>query len=115
MRPPVCKPRQPWTKAGLQAICATIAACDDDSPDPQVWVVMGSSTAAGQGATAGQAWSDRLAQAFAAHGVVLVNIAQAGTVTFHGLPTGTSEQCSSDTKYRDSGRCGRDRAFEPAS
>jgi lysophospholipase L1-like esterase len=76
---------------GLIALAGCGGGSSSDSPSIQreYWVVMGSSTAAGQGATTGQGWSDRLGRAYAPSGIVLINIAQAGTVTYHGLPTGT--------------------------
>jgi lysophospholipase L1-like esterase len=48
---------------------------------PGTWVVMGSSSAAGQGATAGQSWAVTLAAAHAGRGVTLRNIARGGTLT----------------------------------
>lgn len=53
------------------------------------WVVMGSSTAAGAGATAGNGWSDLVQKGFAARGVRIENIAKGGAVTYQGLPTAT--------------------------
>lgn len=83
----------------LRALCLTLclplalSACgggggDPAPPPPSVpvvtpgtWVVMGSSSAAGQGATTGQSWATTLASAQAARGVTLRNIARGGTVT----------------------------------
>jgi lysophospholipase L1-like esterase len=53
---------------------------------PGRWVVMGSSTAAGVGATAGQSWPDRMAAALAPRQVTLLNLARAGTLTPQALP-----------------------------
>ncbi len=52
---------------------------------PGTWVVMGSSTASGAGATS-QSWADRLKAAYAASSVTVVNIAKGGTTTYAALP-----------------------------
>lgn len=52
---------------------------------PGTWVVMGSSTASGAGATS-QSWADRLRAAYAARSVTVVNIAKGGTTTYAALP-----------------------------
>jgi lysophospholipase L1-like esterase len=49
------------------------------------WAVMGSSTAAGVGATAGNAWADRIAQAYASRGLSIVNLGLGGSVTYNGV------------------------------
>jgi lysophospholipase L1-like esterase len=49
------------------------------------WVVMGSSTAAGGGATAGNRWTDLLQNSLTSRGAIFANIAKGGTVTYHGL------------------------------
>lgn len=54
---------------------------------PGTWVIMGSSSATGVGATAGQSWAERLATAMASHQVVLQNLARSGTLTPQALPT----------------------------
>lgn len=53
---------------------------------PGTWVVIGSSTAAGGGATAGQAWAARLQADVSARGVMVTNLAMGGTTTYEGLP-----------------------------
>jgi lysophospholipase L1-like esterase len=54
------------------------------------WVVMGSSTAAGAGASQGKGWASLLEAAYSAHGVRIANIANGGTVTYEGLGTNTT-------------------------
>lgn len=56
---------------------------------PGPWVVMGSSTAVGVGATSGRSWPERLAIAMAPRQVVLHNLARAGTLTPQALPAST--------------------------
>ncbi len=53
--------------------------------NPGLWVVIGSSTAAGAGAPAGKGWVALVAEAYAARGAQVVNIAKGGTVTYEGL------------------------------
>jgi len=53
--------------------------------NPGTWVVMGSSTAAGAGASTARSWAALLAAVYAAQGAQLVNIAKGGTVTYEGL------------------------------
>jgi lysophospholipase L1-like esterase len=57
---------------------------------PGTWVVMGSSTAAGTGASAGQSWAMKLQASYADRGVSLVNIAKGGTTTYAGLSASTA-------------------------
>lgn len=81
---------------GLLAGCGGGSAADEappPAPDPAVplvspglWVVLGSSTAAGVGATPGQSWPDRLAASMAGRQVVLHNLARAGSLTPQALP-----------------------------
>jgi acyl-CoA thioesterase-1 len=54
------------------------------------WVVMGSSTAAGSGASAGKAWVDLLGAAYGSRGAQVANIAQGGTLTYEGLSAATA-------------------------
>lgn len=49
------------------------------------WVVMGSSTAAGAGASPGKSWVALLQADLAGHGVQFTNIAKGGAVTYQGL------------------------------
>jgi acyl-CoA thioesterase-1 len=56
---------------------------------PGTWVVLGSSTAAGVGASAGQGWVDRLAAQVLPRAVTLENLARSGAVTYEALPTGS--------------------------
>lgn len=46
---------------------------------------MGSSTAAGTGASKGKSWSELLSATYAGQGMQLLNIAKGGTVTYEGL------------------------------
>lgn len=54
---------------------------------PGTWVVLGSSSAEGVGATAGQGWVARLADARAAQQVQVLNLARGGSTTYAALPT----------------------------
>ena len=54
---------------------------------PGAWVVMGSSTAAGAGASAGKGWVALLGAAYGTRGAQIANIAKGGTVTYEGLST----------------------------
>ena len=56
---------------------------------PGDWLVIGTSTAAGIGAPAGEGWADLLARAVAGDGVRVINAARAGTLTYHWLPAAT--------------------------
>ena len=51
-----------------------------------IWVVLGSSSAAGTGMPAGQGWVSLLEAAYRPAGVSIRNLAVAGTVTYHALP-----------------------------
>jgi lysophospholipase L1-like esterase len=67
----------------------TVPAAVGNTPTalaPGRWVVMGSSSAAGVGATVGQAWAPRLAEAYRDRGVTLDNLARSGAVTPQVLP-----------------------------
>jgi len=55
------------------------------SVGPGTWVVMGSSTAAGTGVSAGKKWSDLLQLSLTDRGTKLENIAKPGAVTYQGL------------------------------
>lgn len=54
-----------------------------------VWAVLGSSTAAGTGASTGHGWVDQLQAVKAAQGIRLQNLARPGTLSYEALP-GTS-------------------------
>ena len=56
---------------------------------PGEWVVLGSSTAAGVGASPGQGWVALLATEMAPRQVTVHNLARAGALTYQALPTGT--------------------------
>ena len=53
---------------------------------PGIWVVMGSSSAAGLGASTGRSWATTLGTDYAAHGVTLRNIARSSAVTAMARP-----------------------------
>ena len=57
---------------------------------PGTWVVLGSSSAAGVGASSGQGWASQLQQAVQARQVVLQNIARGGTLSYQALATGST-------------------------
>jgi acyl-CoA thioesterase-1 len=54
------------------------------------WVVMGSSTAAGAGASAGKGWGALIGATYGSRGAQVANIAQGGTVTYEGLSAATA-------------------------
>ncbi len=56
---------------------------------PGTWTVIGSSTAAGVGASAGHGWVDLLRSDYAGRGVSVVNLAASGSVSYQGLPGGS--------------------------
>ena len=64
---------------------ADIVAVHVPSVAPGTWVVMGSSTAAGAGATPGNSWASKLQAAYAERAVELVNLAVGGSTTYAGL------------------------------
>ena len=61
-----------------------------DNDTPQTWVVMGSSSAAGVGASPGHGWADQLAAALPGRRVATVNIARGGALTYQALPTAST-------------------------
>ena len=69
-----------------------LAATDREAQSvaPGVWGVLGSSTAAGVGAPAGEGWVARLSAAQRSAGVAVSNLAQSGLLTSQALPTGTA-------------------------
>lgn len=56
---------------------------------PGTWVVMGSSTATGAGATS-QSWVDRLKAGYASRSVSVANIAKGATMSYSGLPSSST-------------------------
>ena len=61
-------------------------------PPPSMWVIMGSSTAEGTGATTyAKSWAGLLLSSMFANNVVVINYAKGGTTTYDGLAT-TSPQ-----------------------
>ena len=82
------------------SLCAMITACGGGAADetarslrpvvaPGNWVVLGSSTAAGVGAPAGQGWVALLADANRPRGVTVLNLARSGLQSSQALPVGT--------------------------
>jgi len=82
--------------AALLAACGGGSNPDGTPPEtlsavaPGDWLVMGTSTAAGVGAPAGQGWVALLDRAVAGHGVTVANASRAGTLTYHWLPAATA-------------------------
>jgi lysophospholipase L1-like esterase len=78
----------------LLVAAVLVAGCggggSNGAPTTDEWVVLGTSTAAGAGAPAGQGWVARLAEASAPSGVTVSNAARAGTTTYQWLPAATS-------------------------
>ncbi|MDQ7990021.1 MAG: SGNH/GDSL hydrolase family protein [Candidatus Dactylopiibacterium sp.] len=60
------------------------------SVTPGAWGVIGSSSAAGAGALAGQGWAALLQADYSGSQVTIRNLAVGGTVSYQGLPTGSS-------------------------
>lgn len=82
--------------AGLLAMATACGGGSGGTASAQVpvvgagtWAVLGSSSAAGQGVTAGEAWADRLAAGTQAQGVQITNLARSGLLTTQALPVGT--------------------------
>ncbi len=83
--------------ANLVACTLLLAACggggsDEAAAEPpagaQRWVVLGSSTAAGVGASPGRGWVARLEDALRGRGVVIDNRSRSGANTYQALPAG---------------------------
>ncbi len=88
----------------LACVAALLAACggggdggtpggapgrdSQDASGPR-WVVLGSSTALGVGASPGHSWAERLHAELEARGVQLDNRARSGAVTYEALPAAT--------------------------
>jgi len=73
---------------GLLSSCGGAGATSGSTPAlvaPGAWVVMGSSSAAGAGATPGEGWAGSLQRSVAGRSVDIVNLAQGGTTTYAGL------------------------------
>ncbi len=77
----------------LVACGVSLSACGGGSTqadEPTTsWVVLGSSTAAGVGASPGLSWAARLDSALRDRGTALDNRARAGATTYNALPAGT--------------------------
>lgn len=75
--------------AATIALTAAVAACGGGSAGTdasRTWIVLGSSTAAGVGAPAGQGWVALLADSAAAQGVTVRNLARSGALSYQALP-----------------------------
>jgi acyl-CoA thioesterase-1 len=77
--------------------CGGTAPGNDMPPIPQsqavrpgIWVVMGSSTAAGAGAAPGKGWVNLLQSDFSDRGAQFASIAKNGSVTYQGLSASTA-------------------------
>lgn len=57
---------------------------------PGTWAVLGSSTAAGAGASADEGWAARLAADMAPYGVTVTNLARAGLLSSQAMPAGST-------------------------
>lgn len=66
-----------------------VAAAGTAAPQvtPGTWVVIGSSSAAGAGASPGNAWASKLQAAYADRSVTVVNLAVGGSTTYAALTT----------------------------
>jgi len=99
-----CLPRTTAGAALIGAVMLALAACGGGGSGggsggsggasvplvvPGTWAVLGSSTPAGAGATSGHGWVSLLGAAYAARGVVIVNLASGGSMTYQGLPSTT--------------------------
>lgn len=78
----------------LAAACGggTVAEGPASAPvvAPGTWVVLGSSSAAGVGASPGQGWVAKLAAANAARGVTVHNLARSGALSYQALPSAST-------------------------
>jgi len=78
--------------------CAALSACGggssgENSNEPAAaphWVVLGSSTAAGVGASQGQSWTTLLDSTLRSRGLRLDNRARSGATTYQALPRDTT-------------------------
>lgn len=76
-------------RLALAAAACLLVACGGgstaDAP-ASAWAVLGSSTAAGVGATPGKGWVALLSASAASRGVQVRNFSRSGSVTYHALP-----------------------------
>lgn len=86
--------RAVWLALSLLVPTALLSACGgggggggNETPAAR-WVVLGSSTAAGVGASPGQAWAARLDEALRSRGAQVDNRARAGASSYRALPAG---------------------------
>lgn len=83
---------QPWLARMTPLLAALVlVACGGGAepaagPAPGHWSVLGSSTAAGVGATPGRAWVTQLADALRPRGLAVHNLAASGALTHQALP-----------------------------
>lgn len=107
MSPGMTCPLARLAAAALLAVASLVAACGSggggdvdgdgttpaDGPPrdaPGAWVVLGSSTAAGVGAPAGEGWVALLARHAQPWGVTVHNLARAGLLSTQELPVGSA-------------------------
>ena len=78
---------------------------------PGNWIILGSSTASGTGATTGNSWADLLRADLKDSGASVTNLARGGTVSYAGLASGTispSDRPVADSKINISQAISRD-------
>jgi lysophospholipase L1-like esterase len=101
MRMPMTRRRLPFSIAAGGLLCALAAASafsdcggggggGGGAGPAQQWAVVGSSSAAGVGATPGHGWAELLAADEAPRGVQLHNLAHTGLTTYGALPSATA-------------------------
>ena len=76
-------------RLALAAAASLLVACGGGSTadaQPSAWAVLGSSTAAGVGATPGKGWVALLSASAASRGAQVRNFSRSGSVTYHALP-----------------------------
>lgn len=91
-------PRGRLLAVAAWALCvAALPACGGSGSDapappaaPRAWIVLGSSTAAGVGASPGQSWASQLDVALRGSGDKVENRARSGATTYEALPATTA-------------------------
>lgn len=75
---------------GAESDSHTIDSGSPQKAAPNLWVIMGSSSALGSGASAGHGWAVLLANQWASKDVEVKNIALGGSTTYHALHAGST-------------------------